>query len=138
MDLSQALRTNPAIREFTDEPVTDEELAELLELARFAPSGGNRQPWHVAVVQDRALRHRPVWERAAAYALTFWAVEAAAGETLRRTIGDVPWGDTYRGHPDQLGDGLIRLSWAPSWMAAGLALEVVEPLVRRLQLAPKG
>ena len=87
-------------------------------------------------VVHRTLRARPVWERAAAYALTFWAVEAASGEALRRTIGDVPWGDTYRGHPDQLGDGLIRLSWAPSWAVAGLALEVVEPLVRRLQLEP--
>jgi nitroreductase len=67
MDLAEALRTNPSIRDFTDEPVDDATVAELLELARFAPSGGNRQPWHVAVVEDRALRRRladlcgPVW-----------------------------------------------------------------------------
>jgi len=67
MDLAEALRTNPSIRDFTDEPVDDATVAELLELARFAPSGGNRQPWHVAVVGDRALRRRladlcgPVW-----------------------------------------------------------------------------
>ena len=53
MDLIEALRANPAVREFTDEPVSDAELAELLDVARFAPSGGNRQPWHVAVIQDR-------------------------------------------------------------------------------------
>ena len=68
MDLIEGLRTNPAIREFTDEPVDDATLAELLDVARFAPSGGNRQPWHVAVVQDRALRQQladlcwPVWQ----------------------------------------------------------------------------
>ena len=67
MELADALRTNPSIRDFTDEPVPDATVAELLELARFAPSGGNRQPWHVAVVQDRALRRQladlcgPVW-----------------------------------------------------------------------------
>jgi len=67
MELADALRTNPSIRDFTDEPVDDATLAELLELARFAPSGGNRQPWHVAVIKDRALRRQladlcgPVW-----------------------------------------------------------------------------
>lgn len=67
MELAEALRTNPSTRDFTDEPVADDVVAELLELARFAPSGGNRQPWRVAVIQDRALRRRladlcgPVW-----------------------------------------------------------------------------
>jgi hypothetical protein len=84
----------------------------------------------------RSIKDRPVWQRGAAYALTFWAVEASTGQLLRKGLGDVPWGESYRGHPDQLGDGLIRLYWAPSWAAAGLALERVEPFVRRLQLAP--
>lgn len=83
-----------------------------------------------------ALRHRPVWERAGAYALTFWAVEASTGEALRRTIGDVPWGESYRGYSDQRGNGLIRLSYAPSWAVAGLALERVAPFVKRLTLGP--
>ena len=67
MELPEALRTNPSIREFTDEAVGDDTVAELLDLARFAPSGGNRQPWHVAVIKDRALRRQladlcgPVW-----------------------------------------------------------------------------
>ena len=67
MELSDALRTNPSIRDFTDEPVDDATVAALLEVARFAPSGGNRQPWHVAVVQDVGLRRQladlcgPVW-----------------------------------------------------------------------------
>jgi nitroreductase len=60
MDLLEALRTNPATRDFTDEPVPDDVVAELLDVARFAPSGGNRQPWRVAVVRDRALRRRLV------------------------------------------------------------------------------
>jgi hypothetical protein len=88
-------------------------------------------------VVHRAMRDRPVWERAGAYALTFWAVEASTGEVMRRTLGDIPWGESYRGHRDQVGDGHIRLFWGPNWAVAGLALEVVEPYVRRLQLSPK-
>lgn len=67
MELADALRTNPSIRDFTQEPVDDGTVAALLELARFAPSGGNRQPWHVAVIKDPALRRQladlcgPVW-----------------------------------------------------------------------------
>jgi nitroreductase len=58
MDLSEALRDNAAIREFTDEPVPDEILYRILETARFAPSGGNRQGWRVIAVRDAALKCR--------------------------------------------------------------------------------
>jgi len=68
MEISDALRTNGAVRGFTDEVVPDAAVAELLDDARFAPSGGNRQPWRVAVVKDREVRRRmgelmrPVWQ----------------------------------------------------------------------------
>ena len=58
MDLSEALRTTGSSREFTDEPVDDATLAAVLDDARFAPSGGNRQPWRVVVVKDGAIRRR--------------------------------------------------------------------------------
>lgn len=56
MDLRDALRTTGAVRSFTDQPVRPETLAEILDDARFAPSGGNRQGWKVAVVADPAVR----------------------------------------------------------------------------------
>jgi nitroreductase len=60
VDLIDTLRTTGAIRQFTDEPVADETLARVLDTARFAPSGGNRQGWRVVVARDpekrRALR----------------------------------------------------------------------------------
>jgi nitroreductase len=56
MELEQALRTTAAIRDVTDEAVSDEVLWRILDTARFAPSGGNGQGWHVVVVQDPALR----------------------------------------------------------------------------------
>ncbi|MEO8266349.1 MAG: nitroreductase family protein [Ilumatobacteraceae bacterium] len=56
MDLVEALRTTGAARDFTDRSVDDAMVAAVLDDARFAPSGGNRQPWRVAVVKDPVLR----------------------------------------------------------------------------------
>ena len=56
MELYDVMRTTPAVREFTDDPLPDETLHRILEHARFAPSGGNRQGSHVVVVRDRATR----------------------------------------------------------------------------------
>ena len=50
------MRTTPSCREFTDEPVTDAEINAILDDARFAGSGGNRQGQHVVVVRDLATR----------------------------------------------------------------------------------
>lgn len=56
MELSEALRTTGAVREYTSEPVPDSVLYSVFEKARFAPSGGNKQGWHVVVVKDPAKR----------------------------------------------------------------------------------
>jgi len=56
MELSDVMRTCGAVREFTDEPVRDEQLLALLDVARFAPSGGNRQGWRLIVVSDPTIR----------------------------------------------------------------------------------
>ena len=37
------MRTTGAVRHFTDEPLPDDVLARILDNARFAPTGGNRQ-----------------------------------------------------------------------------------------------
>lgn len=58
MDLGEALRSTGSARTFTDEPVADATVAAILDDARFAPSGGNRQPWRVVVVKDAAIRRR--------------------------------------------------------------------------------
>ena len=50
------MRCAPSTRRFTDEPVSREVLERVLDHARFAPSGGNRQGWRVIVVTDPALR----------------------------------------------------------------------------------
>ena len=56
LDLIETLRSTGAVREFLPEPLEDDVLYRLLDTARFAPSGGNRQGWRVIVVKDPALR----------------------------------------------------------------------------------
>ncbi len=52
VDAIEALMTTRAIRRFSDEPVTDEEIATCLRAAQQAPSGGNVQPQQYVVVTD--------------------------------------------------------------------------------------
>jgi nitroreductase len=88
MELLDALRTNPSVRDFTDEPVPDAEVAAILDDARFAPSGGNRQPWRVAVVKDLTLRRAladlcgPVWSD--------YVAEGLTGATPFTAVGSPP------------------------------------------------
>jgi nitroreductase len=58
MELYDVMRTTPAARDFTDEPVDDAVVHRILDHARFAPSGGNRQGWRVIVVRDPETRRR--------------------------------------------------------------------------------
>jgi len=67
MDLYDVMRGAPSTRRFTPEPVEHSALERVLDAARYAPSGGNRQGWRVIVVQSpetrRALRdlYLPHW-----------------------------------------------------------------------------
>ncbi len=45
-----------SVREFTSEPVSDEDLDKILEAGRQAPSGENAQPWRFIVVKSEATR----------------------------------------------------------------------------------
>src|SRR5256712_7747720 len=81
MDIHEAMRTTFAAREFTDEPLPDDVLCDILDRARFARSGGNRQGWHVIVVRDRATRE----------ALAALATPAAKRYTAQREAGENPW-----------------------------------------------
>jgi nitroreductase len=83
VDLTQALRTTGAVREFTDDVVDDATVYRVLDTARFAPNGGNRQAWRVVVVKDPQVRaairdlYLPGWYEYLAQVsagLTPWAV----------------------------------------------------------------
>ncbi len=81
MELYDVMRTTFSAREFTDEPVSDEAIYEILDQARFASSGGNRQGWHVIVVRDATTRR----------AIADFAIPAAKRYAAQRAAGESPW-----------------------------------------------
>ena len=76
MELGEAIRGTGAVRQFTDEVIDDTTVHALLDDARFAPSGGNRQGWRIVVVKDPTIRAelgrlmRPVWDEYVAIGAT--------------------------------------------------------------------
>ena len=76
METRSALRATASVRAFAPRPVDDGVVYDILDDARFAPSGGNRQPWRVALVKDRVIRRgladamKPVWNEYVALAQT--------------------------------------------------------------------
>ena len=84
MEFSDVVRTTAAVRRYTDEPLPDETLYRILDKARFAPSGGNRQGCHVVVVRDQWTRERLVDLTGAGGRR--YAAQLAAGENPWNTI----------------------------------------------------
>ena len=56
MELYEAMRCAPATRRFRTDPVPRDVLLRVLDAARFAPSGGNRQGWRLVAVEDAQMR----------------------------------------------------------------------------------
>lgn len=54
MDALTAIHTRRSIRAFTEAPVSDEDVRELLRAAMSAPSAGNEQPWEFVLIQEKA------------------------------------------------------------------------------------
>lgn len=53
MDIGEAIVNRRSVRSFrADRSVSNETVAEILDLARFAPSSGNLQNWKVIIVSD--------------------------------------------------------------------------------------
>lgn len=108
MDPIEIIRTTRAIRRFTDEPVTPDEITRCIEAAIQGPSGGNIQPWaYVAVVEpDARARVGAIYKKAydryekalLALPMSFrspedeasWKRTVAASRHLADNAGEVP------------------------------------------------
>lgn len=58
MELKEVIKRRRSIRKYQAEPVPDEIIYQLLEAARLAPSGTNRQPWRFLIVKNLEARQR--------------------------------------------------------------------------------
>jgi nitroreductase len=122
MDAIEALMTTRAMRRYTHEPVTDDEVMACLAAAQQAPSGGNVQPQQYVVVRDPSTRaelgrlYREAFDR---YERSLPAPESFPSEeqaaTWRRTR------DVSRHLADHLGDVPVivvflqpLIPWSPS------------------------
>ena len=81
MELFDVMHSTFAAREFTSDPVPDAVVHKILDHARFAPSGGNRQGWRVIVVREHATRE----------ALAALTVPAAKRYIAQINAGESPW-----------------------------------------------
>ncbi len=106
MDAIEALMTTRAIRRYTDEPVTDDEILVCLRAAQQAASGGNVQPQQYLVVTDAEQKarvgdlYRRAYDRYEASLPdpsfrspedeASWARTKAASRHLAEHLGDAP------------------------------------------------
>ncbi len=54
----EAIRKRRSIRKFKSTPLSEQQIAKLIEAARLAPSGCNVQPWRFIIVKDRELKRK--------------------------------------------------------------------------------
>jgi len=118
----ESIVTTRAIRRFTDDPVTDDELRACLRAAQQAPSGGNVQPQQYVVVTDPERRAAVAhWYR---QAFDRYEASLPAPESFRDEAQERSWQrtrDASRHLADHLGDAPAivlflqpLIPWAPS------------------------
>jgi nitroreductase len=109
MELPEVMRSAAGIRKYRPESVPDEVIARVLDQARFAPSGLNRQAWRVVVVRSAQQRARVgehysrVWQSLVdeRVSLGQWTPDdpgVQTGTKFAQSFGQVPiqftiWGD---------------------------------------------
>ncbi|MCY4145123.1 MAG: nitroreductase family protein [Chloroflexi bacterium] len=88
-DLLRQLRGRRSLRRYLAQPVSQAQIAQLLEAAVWAPSAHNRQPWRFVIMQDEASKQR---------------LAAAMGKRLRHDL-------QADGLPDELIEADARRSY---------------------------
>jgi nitroreductase len=58
MDVLKLVRTRRSIREYTQDPIPEEDINKILEAGRWAPSASNSQPWKFIVLRSRNVKKK--------------------------------------------------------------------------------
>ena len=130
MELYEVMRTTFAAREFTDQPVSDGTIAKILEEARFAPSGGNRQGWKVLVVREDSSR--AVLRELIAPQMRRYLAQVKAGEAPLNTINTSRVSDEEVAATQVPERMLDNLTGAPVLLLVFVDLSVVASFDRHL------
>ena len=107
MELYEVMRTTSAVRQFTNDPLPDEILYTILDNARFAPSGGNRQGTRIVIIRDRGTRQ----------ALVDLTIPGAKRYVAQRRAGENPWNTI---NPSRVSDDQIAATEVPESFTAPL------------------
>jgi len=87
MELKDAIAKRQSVRHFKEGDVPKEDILEMLEAARLAPSGKNLQNWHYVVIKNKALRDKiaeAVRGRNEEICLRLDAIDKAKGDRFRK------------------------------------------------------
>ncbi len=105
MELYDVMRTTFACREFTGEPLPPQVLQRIVENARFAPSGGNRQGWRIINVTDPGIKNQ----------LADLSIPTATRYLLQVQAGENPL-NTVRA--SAVSDEQVAAAESPDWLVA--------------------
>ena len=105
ISVSQALKQRVSIRQFLPEHISGALVAEILEVARWAPSGGNLQPWRVIAVSGV--------ERAAVVSLAQTSFANGHAEADDRPVYPANLWEPYRTRRFKVGEDMYALLGIP-------------------------
>ncbi len=96
-DLSELIKTRRSIRKFQDRPVPEDLLLKAIELATWAPNGGNYQPWRFLIITQKSMIDQIADEvKSKTLLMGSWPEADQFGETVQRWQRN---SDFFRGAP---------------------------------------
>lgn len=101
MNVDEAIKARVSIRAFKPDPVPEALVREILEVARWAPSGGNLQPWKVIAVAGA--------ERATVCALSKQALMSGVNEAAAYPPYPLNLWEPYRTRRFKSGEDMYAL-----------------------------
>lgn len=84
-EFRELIKTRRSIRKFQDKPVAEDLLVKAIELAAWAPNGGNFQPWKFLIVTNKNLIQKMGDAvKAKTHLMASWPEAAICGDALER------------------------------------------------------
>ena len=130
MELYEVMQTAFSAREYKEREVTNEIIYRILDNARFASSGGNRQGWRVIILREKDTKEK----------IAEFAIPGAKKYAAQRIAGENPWNTIDKSNVDEetvektLPSPKLRMTYveAPVVLVVCVDLKVVASMDRYL------